>query len=104
METSSKVLTIFKGKVAEKTIRIVHFAYASPKPEFNGGMMMSFLIDPVGFVTFPKLKDGTPDLTHSQPYGAGGPEYLAFLRRLPDGRYAPATTHYDAAFSFRLLT
>ncbi len=104
LETTCRVVTSFKGAITEQTIKIVHFAYADPKPEFNGGLMMSFLFDPVGFVTFPSLPDGKPDLTRSQAYGVGGPEYLAFLRRLPDGRFAAASPHYDAATSFRLLS
>jgi hypothetical protein len=104
LETTCRVVTTFKGTVTERNIKIVHFAYAEPKPEFNGGLMMSFLFDPVGFVTFPALPDGKPDLSRSQAYGAGGPEYLAFLRPLPDGRFAAASPHYDAATSFRLLS
>lgn len=104
LETTCRVVTTFKGTVTEQNIKIVHFAYADPKPEFNGGLMMSFLFDPVGFVTFPALSDGKPDLSRSQAYGAGSPEYLAFLRRLPDGRFAAASPHYDAATSFRLLS
>lgn len=104
LETTCRVVATFKGTVIEQTIKIVHFAYADPKPEFNGGLMMSFLFDPVGFVTFPRLPDGKPDLSRSQAYAAGGPEYLAFLRRLPDGRFAAASPHYDAATSFRLLS
>jgi len=104
LETTCRVVTTFKGTVTEQTIKIVHFAYADPRPEFNGGLLMSFLFDPVGFVTFPALPDGKPDLTRSQAYGAGGPEYVAFLRLLPDGRFAAASPHYDAATSFRLLS
>lgn len=104
LETTCRVVTTFKGSVTEQTIKIVHFAYADPKPEFDGGLMMSFLFDPLGFVTFPALPDGKPDLSRSQAYGAGGPEYLAFLRRLPDGRFAATAPQYDAATSFRLLS
>lgn len=104
LETTCRVVATFKGSVTEQRIKIVHFAYANPKPEFNGGLMMSFLFDPVRFVTFPARPDRQPDLSLSQAYGFGGPEYLAFLRRLPDGRFAAATPHYDAATSFRLLT
>lgn len=104
LETTCSVITTLKGTVSEKNIKIVHFAYADPKPEFNGGLMMSFLFDPVRLVTFPALPDGKPDLSQNQAYGVGRSEYLAFLRRLPDGRYAAATGQYDAAAAFRLLS
>lgn len=104
LETTCRVVATFKGSITQQTIKVVHFAYADPRPEFNGGFMMSFLFDPVRFVTFPELPDGRTDLSRSQAYGAGGPEYLAFLRRLPDGRFAAASPHYDAAASFRLLS
>ena len=104
LETTCRIVTTFKGTVTEQKIKIVHFAYADPKPEFNGGLMMSFLFDPIRLVTFPTLADGKPDTSRGQPYATDSPEYLAFLRRLPDGRYAAASPHYDAATSFRLLS
>lgn len=104
LETTCKVITTFKGSVTEKNIKIIHFAYADPKPEFNGGLMMSFLFNPIRFVTFPALPNGKPDLTQGQAYGYGGSEYLAYLRLLPDGRYAAVTPQYDAAASFYLLS
>lgn len=104
LETTCRIVTSFKGTVTEPTIKIVHFAYADPKPEFNGGLMMSFLFDPILLVSFPTLANGKPDTSRGQPYASNSPEYLAFLRRLPDGRYAAASPHYDAATSFRLLS
>ena len=34
----------------------------------------------------------------------GDAEFLAFLRKLPDGRYAAAAPQYDASGAFRLLS
>lgn len=104
LETTCRVETVLKGEHKTETIKIVHFAYASRKPEFNGGVFMTFLFDPVQMVTFPATKDGKPDMTMPLAYANGSPEYLAFLRRLPDGRYTTATRQYDAGLAFRVLT
>lgn len=106
LETECEVECVFKGEVASKKIKIVHFAYEGPAVEFNGGWFMRFLFKPTRLVTFPATTDNEykPDPAISNGYALGNPEYMAFLRRLPDGRYAAAAPQYDASVAFRVLT
>lgn len=104
LETECEVLTVLKGPQVTGSIKVVHFAFASRKPEFNGGHFMAFLFDPTLMVVFPKGEGIEPDTTLNMPYAEGAPEYLAFLRKTQDGRYAPVGYQYDAAHSFRLLS
>lgn len=107
LETTCRVESVFKGRVESEEVKIVHFAFSSAKAEFNGGLFIVFLLPPAGLVVYPAAVPPAaprPDLALSIPYAQGPPLYLAFLRRLPDGRFAPAAPHYDAATAFRLLT
>lgn len=104
LETECEVLAVMKGPQISGKIKVVHFAFASRKPEFNGGHFMAFLFDPTRFVVFPKGEGIEPDASMKLPYAEGAPEYLAFLRKTPDGRYAPVTPHYDGGHAFRLLS
>lgn len=102
LETTCDVISILKGSLTEKTLKLVHFT--AKRPEFNGGMFMWFPPSTNTFVTFPAKDGWNPDTTTMVYALAHRPEYLAFLRRLPDGRFAPAAPHYDAAGAFRLLS
>ena len=103
LETTCKILSVFKGEIKADPIKIVHFAYAERFPEFNGGFFMIFLFDPTQVIVFPGTKNQPPDASQVTPYAIGAPEYLAFLRKLPDGRYAAACPQYDAALAFRVM-
>lgn len=107
LETTCRVESVFKGQVEAEEVRIVHFVFSSAKVEFNGGLFIVFLLPPAGVVVYPAMASpatSKPDHAFPIPYAQGAPQYLAFLRRLPDGRFAPAVPHYDAATAFRLLT
>lgn len=65
-----------------KVITLLHFRPVIP--EVNGGLFMFFEF---------------PEGSHA-PVGGGGGEYLAFLKRQPDGRYVPITGNYDSELSF----
>ncbi len=104
LETTCSVSLLLKGDEKSDSIKIVHFGYADRAPDFNGAVFMAFVFDPTLMVSFPSDKNLKFDAPRVLPYANGTPEYLAFLRRLPDGRYAAVTSHYEAGLSFRLLT
>lgn len=104
LETTCSVSLLLKGEEKAESIKILHFGYAGRLPDFNGAVFMSFIFDPTLLVAFPSDRNLKIDASRITPYAKGAPEYLAFLRRLPDGRYAAVTNHYNAGLSFRLLT
>lgn len=104
LETTCEVTAVIKGSPEIKTVKIVHFVYAGDKPDFNGSLFMSFLFGPVRLGTFPLDEKGKPNSPRGLPYALGDAEFLAFLRKLPDGRYAAAAPQYDASIAFRLLS
>jgi hypothetical protein len=104
LETECEVIAILKGSIDAPSVKLVHFAYKQLKPEFNGGLFMCFLSATNRLLTFPESNSWIPDTSKRIPYADSQSEYLAFLRRLPDGRFAPVAPQYDAAGSFRLLS
>jgi hypothetical protein len=107
IETSCEILGVLKGHVGSpdprRSLQIVHFAFKSPKPEFNGGIFMFFHTPPVTYQTVPFYGYDSPKRAF-MPYATSNLEFMAFLRELPDGRYVPILGQYDAAASFRLLS
>jgi len=104
LETQCEVLATVKGVVESKSLKLVHFVLKRERGEFNGGMLMSFLTTTTELLTFPAREGWELDTSVQAPYATSRGEYLAFLRKLPDGRFAPAAPHYDAAGAFRLLS
>jgi len=105
LETRCEVIANLKGAVPTKDIRLVHFAFKSVKAEFNGSLFMCFLENTPRLLTYPTDETHKLDTSLFTAYAdSGTPEYLAFLRKMPDGRFAPVAGHYDAAGSFRLLS
>ncbi|WP_147263335.1 hypothetical protein [Roseimicrobium gellanilyticum] len=105
LETTCRVEVVLKGELKAETLQIVHFQYVS-KMDFNGSSFITFFFPPANLATYPANNEDKVEAGSLKfpGYAVGKPQYLAFLRRLPDGRFAPVTPQYDAAFSFKVLT
>jgi hypothetical protein len=97
--TTFRVLCFLKGGVSgASTIRVKHFLYKSVAPA-NGGTMINFLIGPLDIdATFKVLgKSEAWKFPELQPH------WLAFLKKMPDGFFAPTGGQFDPDLSFREL-
>jgi len=95
--TTFKVLATLKGKT-ESQIKVLHFAYSSDKLVIvNGARFAQFVSGPLQFKK--------QVLQNRQEIGgvAEQPVWLAFLKKMEDGRLEPVTPHYDSTDSFREL-
>jgi hypothetical protein len=94
--TTLRVLHALKGKADGPTVRVLHFKLGDPRkgvdPDdplplliLDGPLLVAFQTDPVRTtraVYFP-------------------PDYMLFLKRLPDGRYEPVSGRIDPALSVK---
>lgn len=87
--TTFKVRYVLQGKTAARKIDVLHFK-SRVKGVMNAPRLTEFVND----------KDEAPVLT--SPLQA--PQYLLFLSRMPDGRYAPVTGQTDSSISFRKIS
>jgi len=100
--TSFKILATLKGEAQkDTTINVLHFAYS---PEMlmiaNGARFAQFVPGPLQFrkqVLQDEKEIGGITVYSEQPV------WLAFLKRMEDGRFEPVTPHYDSTDSFREL-
>jgi hypothetical protein len=86
---------------AMKELTVLHFNYPKNTPIANGAQFIRF---PVGAIAYEKrpMKDGKV-IEGSVEHVQYTPQWLAFLKRRPDGRYEPVSGHYDACMSFEEL-
>ena len=97
--TSFKVLCCCKGGVAAgATLRLRHFLYTRGAPP-NGGQMINFLVVPPNYEVTSHLHGKTPSWKFEDVH----PEWLAFLKKAPDGSFVPTSGRMDPAYSFREL-
>ncbi len=93
--TSFNVHCFLKGDMPTgTTIRVKHFVYKMWPP--NGGEMINFAVAPLNIsATF--TQNGK-----SEPYDFKNvhPTWLAFLKKMPDGTFAPTSGQIDPVFSF----
>jgi hypothetical protein len=86
---------------AMKELTVLHFHYPKGTLVANGAQFIRF---PVGPITYEKrpMKDGKV-IEGSVERVQYTPQWLAFLKRRPDGRYEPVSGQYDACMSFEEL-
>ena len=95
--TTFHVLCYLKGGGPgdKTTIRVKHFVYKDGEPP-NGGAMINFIVGPLNVNgTFTQNGKSEPwKFERLQPH------WLAFLKKMPDGSFAPVSGQIDPAFSF----
>ncbi|MCX6855499.1 MAG: hypothetical protein NTV80_11420 [Verrucomicrobia bacterium] len=100
--TTFKVLTSFKGAATiDEPLQILHFTYSDKvNGVTNGACFVKFAIGPLErSTTTTENGVGKGTQTSYKLY----PVWLAYLKHREDGRFEPATDHYDAAPSFMEL-
>jgi hypothetical protein len=103
INTRFRVLVVLKpAGDAPKELTVLHFSYSKGLTMItNGACFMRFLIGPLQYEKR-ILKEEKP-IGGVAVFFQEKPIWLAFLKRQPDGRFAPVTGQYDSAFSFREL-
>jgi hypothetical protein len=87
VETSFRILGVFKGDRNIKELTLRYFARSTPESEMKNGVMIGYLDGP-GLISF------EPN-SHKQ--------YLMFLQKEADGRYVAVTGQEDPIYSVQQL-
>ena len=96
LQTELKVLLTFKGKVTTDTIQLVHYQMRKDVTIYSGGPnLVTFRTE--GRKNIRLHFDGGIETRDRE----GRPQYLVFLKRRADGRYAPVTGQFDPDQSVR---
>ncbi len=100
--TSFKILATLKGDTQkDATINVLHFVYSPDVLMIaNGARFAHFVSGPLQFrkqVLQDEKEIGGITVYSEQPV------WLAFLKKMEDGRFEPVTPHYDSTDSFREL-
>jgi hypothetical protein len=99
--TTFEVQCYLKGGPATDTIRVNHFKYAQPGwAATNGPGLVSFQI---GRRVYRQVPDQDNKVVGDHRFLQETPCWLAFLRKMPDGSFAPVSGQYTARSSFREL-
>ena len=99
VNSAFRTLRVLKGDHIE-AFTVLHFRHSSPFVVADGMLVVTFRTSQLSFQGTVQSQD-KKTAPASIAFDPGLPQYLLFLKRRPDGRYAPTTGQYDAALSFR---
>lgn len=96
--TTFKVKHVIQGKLVGDQIKLLHFKFGRLKKGFDPDKLEHMIRNGPSFVEFP-IGDAA---AAREKGGRRAPdEYLLFLKKLYDGRYAPVSGHLDPDPSIR---
>ena len=96
--TKFKVLCWLKGTPNGDTLPVKHFIFRDVVP-VNAGTLINFLVGPLELTATIKRNGKSEDWNLSP----ATPRWLAFLKKSPDGTYAPTSGQVDPDSSFQEL-
>jgi hypothetical protein len=101
--TTFKVTHALKGKLKDDPIKVLHFKFGELKKGIDPkNFEDTLIVDGPLLVTF--LDKTVVGKINGQKSVKVQPEYMLFLKRLPDGRYEPVSGRVDPALSVREVT
>ena len=99
--TKFEVNGVLKGKLAERTLDLVHYTATVTGEVIGPGVKVSYARAYVA--EFPETKAPSEDDATRKGEGGGNQHYLLFLKRRKDGKFEPVSGQVDSACSVMLL-